>query len=194
MLGAFTYSTTGYEQTSIPGTKRTFPSKTTITNTQHDCGVVSTWKPVPEHVQSQLLCPSGKALKVIAYQTTISFFGVSSGEDFACSGDSYIYKPGAAAGQVWNYQCKSADAVAKQTAHVIGYSTMTVGATAVRVLHISVATTLSGADNGKSTMDYWIATNKPVLLKETGSVQATQKGIDYQASYSLTLDSLTPKA
>jgi hypothetical protein len=193
-LGAFSYATTGYEQTSIPGTKRTYPKTTTITNTRKGCGVESTWKPVSEHVQSQLLCPSGKSLKISSYKTTISFFGVNSGEDFTCSGDSYLYQPGVAAGHVWKYSCKSADAVAHQDAHVDGYSKMSVGGTSVRVLHVTVDTTLTGADAGKSTQDYWIATKRPVLVKETGTVDATQDSIHYTEAYSLTLDSLTAKS
>lgn len=192
-LGTFSYATTGSEETNIPDTKRTFPKTTTITNTKEGCGVESTWKPVPEHVQSQLLCPSGDALKVKSYKTTISFFGVSSGEDFECSGDSFLYQPGAKAGQVWKYKCKSADAVASQVATVIGYDKMTVGGTTVRALDVRVQTTITGSDSGKSTQEYWIATNKPVLLEETGTVTATQQSIHYQETYSLTLSSLTAK-
>jgi hypothetical protein len=193
VLGTFSYQTSGYEQTSIPGTKRTYPSTTTITNTKQGCGVLSTWKPVPQHVQSQELCASGSSLRVASYQTTISFFGINTGESFTCPANAYIYRPNAAAGQVWRYRCKSADAMASQVAHVIGYSTMTVGGKSLRVLHVQVDTTLTGSDAGKSTQDYWIATNKPVLAKETGTVDATQDSVHYDESYSLTLESVTPK-
>lgn len=193
VLGSFSYATNGSEGTNIPGTQRTFPKTTTIKNTRSGCGVLSTWKPIAGHVQSQLLCPDGSSLKIKAYQTTITFFGLSSGENFTCSGDSFIYRPHAKAGQTWKYPCKSADATAHQTAHVIGYSTMSVGHTSVRALHVRVATTLRGSDRGSSTQDYWIWTKKPVLVKETGKVTATQQGVHYQSTYSLTLDSLTPR-
>ena len=194
VLGTFSYTTTGSEQTNIPGTKRTFPKTTTITNTKQGCGVLSTWKPVDEHVQSQLLCPSDDGIKVVSYKTSISFFGISSGENFKCSGDSFIYRHGVKAGDVWKYKCKSPDAVASQKARAIGFSTMSVGGTDVRVLHVQLKTKLTGDSSGKSTQDYWIATKKPVLVKQSGSVDATQQGVHYTESYSLTLDSLTPKA
>jgi hypothetical protein len=194
VLGTFSYQTTGSEGTTIPGTTRSYPSTTKITNTVHGCGVLSTWKPIPEHSQSQLLCPDGSSIKIKAYATTISFYGVTSGENFACSGASYIYQPGVKAGHVWRYSCKSSDAVAKQVATVIGYEKLTVGGTAVRTLHVKVATTVSGAESGTSTQEYWIDTTKPVLVKEFGKVSAKQQNVTYQSSYSLTLDSLTPKA
>ena len=155
---------------------------------------MSTWKPVDEHVQSQLLCPSDDGIKVVSYKTSISFFGISSGENFKCSGDSFIYRHGVKAGDVWKYKCKSPDAVASQKARAIGFSTMSVGGTDVRVLHVQLKTKLTGDSSGKSTQDYWIATKKPVLVKQSGSVDATQQGVHYTESYSLTLDSLTPKA
>jgi hypothetical protein len=194
VLGTFSYATTGYETTNIPGTRRTYPSTTKITNKLKGCGVQSTWKPVSEHVQKQLVCPAtGHALKIADYQTTISFYGVSSGEDFKCSGPSYIYQPNVAPGTVWKYRCKSSDATAQQTARVIGYQTISVGGTAVRTLHVHVDTKLRGSSSGTSSQDYWIATKKPVLVKETGTVAASQKNVRYSSTYSLALKSLSPK-
>jgi hypothetical protein len=95
---------------------------------------------------------------------------------------------------VWKYKCKSPDAVASQQAHVIGYSRMSVGGKSVRVLHVTVNTTLTGSDAGTSTQDYWISTKTPVLVKETGKVEATQQSIHYTEVYSLTLASLAAKS
>jgi hypothetical protein len=194
VLGSFSYATTGSEQTNIPGTKRIYPSTTTFTNTRAGDCVNSTWKPVSEHVQTQQLCADGKTIRIASDDQTISFFGINSSENFACGQDAYLYQPGVKAGHVWNYKCTSADATATQAAHVLGYETMSVGGTAVRVLHVQLITTVSGAESGKSTQDYWIGTATPLLMKETGTVSATQKGIQYQETYSLTLDSLTPKS
>ncbi|MGN6473316.1 MAG: hypothetical protein ACTHK4_06670 [Mycobacteriales bacterium] len=193
VLGTFSYATQGYEQTNIPNTKRAYPSTTKITNKLHGCGVLSTWKPVSEHVQKQLVCPSGNDLKIASYQTSISFFGVTSSENFKCSGASYIYRPKVAAGTVWKYRCKSADATASQTARVIGYQTIDVGGNSVRTLHVHVDTKLTGNSSGTSSQDYWIATSKPVLVKEAGIVKATQQSVHYYETYSLALKSLSPK-
>jgi hypothetical protein len=129
-----------------------------------------------------------------SYDTMISFFGITSGEDFKCGDDAYIYQPGVKVGHVWDYKCASADATATEAGHVLGYSTMTVGGTSVRVLHVHVDVTVTGAESGKSSQDYWIETSKPVLVKETGTVSATQQGVKYEEAYSLTLDSLTPRS
>lgn len=193
VLGTFSYATQGYEQTNIPNTKRAYPATTKITNKLHGCGVLSTWKPISEHVQKQLVCPSGNDLKIASYQTRISFFGVTSGEDFKCSGPSYVYRPHVTAGTVWKYRCKSADAVAEQTAKVIGHQSIDVGGRSVRTLHVHVETKLSGNSSGTSTQDYWIATSKPVLVKESGTVHATQQSVQYYETYSLALKSLSPK-
>jgi hypothetical protein len=194
VLGTFSYATTGYEQTSFPGTKRTYPSTTTFTNTAAGGCVKSTWQPVSEHTQSQVLCDDAKTIRISTDDQTIGFLGINSSENFTCGQDAFLYQPGVKAGHVWNYQCKSADGTATQAGHVIGYETVTVGGTSVRVLHVQLVTTVSGPEAGKSTQDYWIGTATPLLMKESGTVSATQKGIQYQETYSVTLDSLTPKS
>ncbi|HVS68756.1 MAG TPA: hypothetical protein VHE56_09405 [Mycobacteriales bacterium] len=193
VLGTFTYATTGSEGTNIPGTQRDFPKTTTIKNKLQGCGVSSTWKPIPEHVQKQLLCPASDGIKIRRYQTTISFYGVSSGEDFKCSGPSYIDRKSVAPGDTWKFKCTSPDATAVQRAEVIGFEKVDVGGTSVRTLHVHVDTKLKGQDSGTSSQDYWIDTQKPILVKETGKVTATQQSVHYSSSYSLALKSLSPK-
>ncbi len=194
VLGTFRYATTGYETTNIPGTRRTYPSTTKIVNKLKGCGVQSTWKPVSEHVQKQLICPaSGGSLKIRSYTTSISFYGVTSGEHFTCAGPSYVYRPNVAVGTVWRYRCKSADAVASQKAKVVGYQTINVGGTQVRTLHVHLDITVKGSSSGTSSQDYWIATSKPVLVKEAGTVAASQKNVRYTSTYSLALKSLSPR-
>lgn len=193
VLGTFSYATTGGEGTNIPGTTRQFPKTTTITNKLSSCGISSTWKPIPEHVQKQVLCPAGDGVKIKAYETMISFYGVSSGESFTCSGPSYLYRNGVKAGDTWSFKCKSPDATAVQHSEAIGFESLNVGGTAVRVLHVHVSTKLKGEDSGSSSQDYWIGTKRPVLVKETGKVTANQKNVHYSSSYSLALKSLSPK-
>lgn len=193
VLGTFTYATTGSEETNIPGTHRDFPKTTKIVNKLEGCGISSTWKPIAEHVQKQVLCPGGDGVKVKSYETTISFYGVTSGENFTCSGPSYIYREGVKAGDTWSFKCKSPDAVAAQTSRAVGFETVNVGGTSVRALHVHVETKLQGEDAGTSTQDYWIATKQPVLVKETGQVTAQQGNVHYSSTYSLALKSLSPK-
>jgi hypothetical protein len=193
VLGTFTYATTGSEQTNIPGTHRDFPKKSEITNKLEGCGVSSTWKPVPQHVQKQVLCPASDGIKVSSYETSISFFGVTSGENFQCSGPSYIYREGVSAGDVRRFKCKAPDATAVQKSEAVGFQTINVDGTRVRTLHVHVETHLQGQDAGTSTQDYWIATKQPVLVKERGKVAATQQGVHYESTYSLTLTSLSPR-
>jgi hypothetical protein len=193
VLGTFSYATTGGEQTNIPGTSRGFPKTTTITNKLEGCGVSSTWKPIPQHVQKQVLCPANDGLRVKSYETTISFYGVSSGENFRCSGPSYIYRDDVKAGDTWSFKCKSADATAVQHSEAVGFETIKVGGSTVRTLHVHVETKLQGQDAGSSSQDYWIWTKKPVLVKETGKVTADQQNVHYSSTCSLALKSLSPK-
>jgi hypothetical protein len=193
VLGTFTYDTTGGEGTNIPGTTRTFPKQTKIKNKREGCGVSSTWSPIPQHVQKQVLCPGSDGIKVTSYETTISFYGVSSGENFTCSGPSYVYRNHVSPGDTWKFKCKSPDAVAVQTTRAVGYDKISVGGTSVRTLHVHIVAKLTGGSSGTSTQDVWIATDKPILVKETGKVAANQKNVRYSSSYSLTLTSLSPK-
>jgi hypothetical protein len=193
VLGTFTYATSGGEGTTIPGTQRDFPKTTKITNKLEGCGVASTWTPIPQHTQKQVLCPGSDGIKITSYETTISFYGVKSGENFKCSGPSYVYRNDASAGDAWTFRCKSPDAVAVQTTRAVGYEKLDVGGTSVRTLHVHVVAKLTGGSNGTSTQDLWIATAKPILVKETGKVTASQQNVRYSSTYSLALKSLSPK-
>jgi hypothetical protein len=193
VIGTFRYSTSGYEQTNIPGTRRDYPATTRITNSHHGCGVVSTWKPDSQHTQRQYVCQSGSAVVLKWYASTISFFGYTGNEKFVCGRGAFVEQAGAPVGHTWSYRCKSADATASQSARIVGYETLQIGGKAVRTVHVHVRTTLSGSDSGSSTEDYWVATSEPLLVKQTGTVSASQQGVRYDEKYALRLDSLTPK-
>jgi hypothetical protein len=63
----------------------------------------------------------------------------------------------------------------------------------VRVLHVSVASVLMGENHGTSTQELWLTTEHSVLVKNTGQIDATQRGVNYHEKYALSLQHLTPQ-
>lgn len=191
--GVYSYSTTGGEQVGVPGGDRSYPKTTTITVERTSCGVNEIWAPSTQHSETRQLCLHNGAVRLAGFSTSVSFFGVGSAEHYTCGSDATVYSPGMTLGHGTTFRCASADSSAVQTVTPIGFTHLTVGGTKVRTLHITVASALSGANQGSSTQQLWLTTDHSVLVRNTGRIDATQHGVSYHESYDLRLDDLTPK-
>jgi hypothetical protein len=192
-LGNYSYATTGGEQTSIPGTGRTWPKTTTISVTKSGCGINQTWKPLSTHVETQQLCLIHNQVHLISYQTTLTFFGQTITQRFTCARNAYIYSPALKPGDRWSFTCTTQGAKVVQHLKAVGYQTFDVGGTKVRTLHISIPSNLGGGDSGTSQQDLWIAaTNRPMEIRDTSSIDAKQSGVAYKESRTLQLKHLQP--
>jgi hypothetical protein len=192
-FGSYSYTTSGNEKTSLPGTTRSFPATTHVKIAAGGCGLTSTWQPVPQHTEIETLCPEGSnAVRLASDEQKISFFGASTDQKLICGSKAIIYSTSLKAGDTWTFVCKSSDTHATQHAHAIGFSTIEVGGKSVRALHVHVDITVTGGDSGTSTEDYWYAPSLGTLVRNTGGVNATSGGIHYQSTYSLQLNSTTP--
>lgn len=190
--GVYDYATQGYEQTSIPGTRRTFPSTTHVTIRRVNCGFSSTWAPVSQHRETMTFCVHGHKLVLASDETQISYFGVSNDETIKCSSGAYVYSTRLRPGQTWSFTCGSVNGHATQHLTAVGYDRIRVGGTRVRTLHIRVQSSVSGAETGSLQQDLWYSPKLGTIVRNTGSTNAKQGGVSYRANYSMTLQHTTP--
>lgn len=191
--GVYAYSTTGSESIGVPGGSRSYPKTSTITVENAGCGVTEDWQPNNQHSETRQLCLHNGAVRLAGFSTRVAFFGVGSTETYSCGPDAIVYAPTMTLGKSTTFSCSSSDSTAKQTVTPVGFTHLTVDGTSVRVLHVTVASALSGANEGTSLQQLWLSTNHSVLVKNTGRIDATQGGVSYHERYSLDLQHLTPQ-
>lgn len=191
--GVYAYTTTGRESIGVPGGSRSYPDTSTITVENSGCGVIEDWQPNNQHSETRELCLHHGTVRLAAFSTHIAFFGVGSTESYTCGRDAVVYSPDMTLGQSTSFTCDSADSAAKQTVTPDGFDHLSVDGTSVRVLHITVASVLMGQNHGTSTQQLWLTTDHAVLVKNTGQIDATQRGVNYHEKYTLSLQHLTPQ-
>lgn len=162
-LGVYTYATTGYEEVSVPGSRRAFPSQTTITVEPAGCGEVEIWQPFAQHTERTTVCRSGGGLRMAEYYFSDSFYGQTSSSDSICDQNAYLHFATVTPGQSWTFTCSSSNSAITNRATVIGREIVGVGGGEVPTIHVHVDSTLSGASNGTSPSDYWFSVPGDVL-------------------------------
>lgn len=195
--GVYTYATTGYEEVSVPGSRRTFPSQTTITVEPAGCGEVEIWQPFAQHTERTTVCPSGGGLRMAEYYFSDSFYGQTATSDSICDQNAYLHFAAVTPGQSWTFTCSSSRTTITNRATVIGREIVGVGGQEVPTIHVHVDSTLSGASDGTSPSDYWFSVPGDVLVKNTGQVNSKTSGsfgtTSYNEVYSLLLSSMQPQ-
>ena len=191
--GVYAYTTTGSESIGVPGGTRSYPKTSTITVEDSGCGVSEDWQPNSQHSETRQLCINHGVVRLAGFSTRVAFFGVGSTETYACGHDAIVYSPDMTMGAATTFSCTSSDSTAQQTVTPDGFGHITVDGTSVRVLHVTVASTLTGENHGTSLQELWLSTDHSVLVKNTGRIDATQRGVNYHEKYALALQHLTPQ-
>lgn len=190
-FGAYPYATTGGEQAI--GSSRTYPSHTTVKYAKDRSCVSATWRPIRQHQEVQVVCPSGSnAIRLKTESQTLSFFGFTTTQTLHCDSKAIIYSTSLKPGDKWSFTCTSNGTKAKQRASAIGFRTFSVGGKSVRALHIHIASTITGSDTGTSTEDIWYAPSLGLPVKTSMKVNAKQGRVTYSGHYTLTLTSTKP--
>lgn len=193
--GVYVYDTSGYEEVSIPGSRRDYPSQTTITVQPAGCGVVETWQPFEQHTERTTLCLSPTGLLMASYFVEVAFYGQTSTTTVVCGADAYVVRDGAKAGQTWSFTCSSAQVKAANEVTFIGLETIDVAGRPILTRHVHIDTSTIGAKGarGNSPADYWFAAGGPELLvRNTGTVRS-DGSVSYTETYDLELRSTEPQ-
>jgi hypothetical protein len=189
--GSYKYATSGNEK--LAGQTRDFPSKSTIKLAKDGKCAKSTWQPTSSHGEVQVVCPVGtQAVDLQSETQSIGVAGFNVTQTLTCDSSAIVYSTGLKPGNSYSFTCSSSNTTAKQQASVIGFQNFTISGKKIKALHIHVATTISGADTGTATEDYWYAPTLGILVKQKMVTNAKQGGFTYQGHYALTLSSTKP--
>lgn len=190
-LGSYSYATSGSEK--LAGQTRNYPTKSKITLAKDGYCVSSTWQPISQHKEVQVVCPAGtQAVQLRSEAQTIGVGGFNVTQTLSCDSSAIVYATALKAGSTWSFTCTGSGATAKQQAKAIGFKTLTIGGKSVKALHVHIDTTISGGDTGTATEDYWYAPSLGMLVKEKMVTNAKQGTFTYAGHYTLTLTSTKP--
>jgi hypothetical protein len=192
--GVYTYATAGGEGLSLMGVQRSFPPSSSMVVTDGSCAKVS-WVPIEQHTEDTTICPAPTNSYVVPLLVTDeSIAGATTTSTISCPATAYLLPPGAAAGQGWSATCSLASPAEKVdlAGQVVGPATLDVGGRAVGVVHVRLALTFKGVQQGTNPTDYWIVPSTGLIVREKELVAVTSGGVRYNESMETVLRSLSP--
>lgn len=198
-VGVYVYNTSGYEQLSLPGTHRSWPSTTTITVTGHGCGEDLRWAPLAQHVETDWACPGpGNAMYWKSSTATVRFFGITTSHTLKCDQGAYLRPPKAPPGQSWRFSCGGSGETWHVVGHTVGVQDLKVGGTKVPTVHVHFDISVGGSETGTSPTDYWFARSSSKIVRAESATDVSQGSsplgpVKYQDRYRLEITSLTPR-
>ncbi len=193
--GVYTYATAGGEGLSLMGVQRSFPSSSSMVVTVGSCATVS-WVPIEQHTENTTICPAPSgSYQVPLLVTDESIAGTSTTSTISCPPTAYLLPPGATTGQRWSATCSLASPAEKVglSGEVVGPATVDVRGEPVGVVHVRVALTFTGAEQGTNPTDYWIVPSTGLIVREKEMVAVTSGGVRYNESMETVLRSVSPK-
>ncbi len=197
--GVYAYATRGFEELSVPGTHRAYPTRTTITMAPSGCGVESRWDALAEHVEELQLCagPDG-SVAVVSARTDETFLNVATQQVATCDPAAWLRPPHPTAGQQWRFACGSAHTTWSADGTLMSLETVRVDGRSLAALRVRVTMRFSGQQNGTATTDYWFAPNDSLLLAWAGTVNISQSSsplgsVQYHEQYRMELLHAAPQ-
>lgn len=189
--GTYTYDTAGSQQISLL-TSSSYPARTPIVVAADGCGVSSTWKPSQGSSETVVECPAPGGVRVVSESSTITASGYSTTQTFACDPNAFIPVTTGQVGQTWTWECRAAnEETSTQVVKLLGPRTAVVGGIPVSATEVSIAATLSGAEQGTMDNDYWLTSNA-IPVRQSGTLHVSVGALTYSSNYNLHLVSLTP--
>jgi hypothetical protein len=184
--GVYRYATTGWEELSMPGSRRSFPSETAQTVTHTACGFQVTWQPLEERSDTFELCVEGNRTVLASVTTYRAFFGQAHEQHFTCA------EVPAPAGAVWSVRCSDdANTVMHVTARAEARETLTVAGQAVETLRMRMDSQLEGDTSGTRNALMWFRDGDGLLVRTEVSSDLRVQGpfgpVQYREEHSLHL-------
>lgn len=197
--GVYVYATQGYEETNaLGGARHDYPAETAATLRRSGCGGhLVRWEPLRERWDESELCPEGEGVSIRRFSTYHEFFQRGQQQDFTCPANSHVFRPKAAPGSRWTWQCSSSDSAIDTDVTFVGFEPMVVKGREVRTAHLLYESRMTGSNRGTQRQERWLDTEtgmnvriKTDVVLETDSPFGT---IGYEEHYTITLTSLTPR-
>lgn len=195
--GVYVYATTGGESIDVlGGAHHRYPARTSITARRIPCGLELAWAALERRTTTWTLCSTGAGIELRRVEHRHAFFWQSDRTSYACTGAVLVATNGAtAAGH--DFTCTSAKAAASGKALLVGPETIDVGGTAVATIHARTAGTVSGANLGTESADWWLDTATALPVRIVLQSRASRKTVVGRAHYTedadLRLLSLRPE-
>ncbi|MBC7373839.1 MAG: hypothetical protein H7323_07610, partial [Frankiales bacterium] len=156
--GVYSYATEGSEQVdALGGAQHDYPATTTVTYTRSGCGTTERWQPLQERVGESLECAGAGGSELRGSFQQREFFGRSQAERYICDPGAPLLPRDPQPGRTTRGSCRSDDSMLALTTTVIALESLDVGGTAVPVVHLRVAGTLTGSTRGRSDRELWLA-------------------------------------
>ena len=195
--GVYVYATTGGESIDVlGGAHHRYPARTSITARRVACGLELDLAALEGRATTWTLCSTGAGIELRSAEHRHAFFWQSDRTSYACTGAVLVPATGATAGG-HDFTCTSAKAVASGRALRVGPETMDVGGAAVATIHARTAGTVSGANRGTESTDWWLDTATALPVRIVLQSRASRKTVVGRAQYTedadLRLLSLTPE-
>lgn len=195
--GVYVYVTTGGESIDVlGGARHRYPARTSITARRVPCGLELVWAALVGCTTTWTLCSTDAGIELRSVEHRHTFFWQSDRTSYACTG-AVLVPAGDARPAGHDFTCTSAKAAASGRALLVGSETIDVGGTAVATMHARTAGTISGANDGTESADWWLDTATALPVRIALQSRASRKTIVGRAHYTedadLRLLSLTPE-
>ena len=195
--GVYVYATTGGESVDVlGGAHHRYPVNTSITARRVACGLELDWAALVGRATTWTLCSTNAGIELRGSDQRHKFFWQSDHTKYACVG-AVLVPVGDAPAAGHDFTCTSATAVASGQAQLVGSETIEVGGTPVATMHTRTVATISGANHGTETADWWLdtATALPVrIVLQSRTSRKTIVGLaHYNEDAELRLLSMTPE-
>lgn len=189
--GVYRYATTGWEELSTPGSRRSFPAETAQTVTHTDCGFTQRWQPFEERSDTFALCTADGGHMVLAHaEVHRAFYGHGHDQRFTC--EPTAAPPGAA----WAARCDDGDATTMEvTARPAGEEVLDVAGQPVPTRKVLLDSHLEGDTAGDRRAVSWLAEDGLLVRTEVTSdlrVQGPFGPVRYREEHQLQLADRTP--
>jgi hypothetical protein len=196
--GVYRYRTSGGEQLSLGDISRSFPATSEMIVTEDGCATMK-WEPLVQHMEGLVECPKRNGALVI--ESALSFeaiAGTKTTSVIQCPATMYFVPPDWFAGERWSSTCHSDGEKVVFSGEVVGASWVDVGRNREPAVHTRVTLSFSGSESGTNPNDYWVSLNGGLILRQSETVNVTQKAgplgsVRYTEQMAITLASMTPE-
>ena len=193
--GVYVYATSGGDSVdALGGDHHVYPETTTITVTEHGCGVLQRWDLLVERWEEWQRCVVGDGIAFVGRTNFDSFFGRSQTDRYECTGDA---RPARAEfGRTWSFVCRQGDEVDRYDGVVVGVERLVVAQRTVEALHVRVSID-NGTVGDSQVTDSWYLMGSDLLLAQTGANDTTNPSpvgdVHYTERYEMQLTDLVPQ-
>jgi hypothetical protein len=193
--GVYAYATDGGEGLNLVGMSRSFPATSDMVVTAHGSCATVRWVPLSQHTETTVVCAAADhSLAVSQMVTDEAIAGATTTTTIDCPSTTYLVPPIAMPTVQSTSTCHQVSPAEGVTATglVLGQSPLMVGRQRIDTLHVRLSLVFTGTDSGTSPLDFWISTDRGLIVREEEAAHITQGSVHYTEQMDTRLTDLTP--